>query len=75
MKLFEDRVVGRKTALAVAVRTEGVCHRFSLPLSSRRTKVSAQAADPKEGSGWEKRSQEGPGLPLTGSVTCVIHDA
>ena len=60
VKLFGDRVVGRKTALAVAVRTEGVCHHFSLPLSSRRMKVSAQVpSNPKEGSGWEKRSQEG----------------
>jgi len=58
VKLFGDRVVGRKTALAVAVKTEGICHCFSLPLSSRKMKVSAQAADPKEGSGWEKWSQE-----------------
>ena len=51
VKLFGDRVVARQTALAVAVRTEGICHFFSLPLSSRRMKVSAQAADPKEGRG------------------------
>ena len=36
VKLFGDRVVARKTALAVAVRTEGVRHHFSLPISSRR---------------------------------------
>lgn len=68
-----DVIAGRQRWLWQSGQ-RGICRFFSLPLSSRRMKVSAQAADPKEEEDREIESRRRSGLSLTGSVTWVIHD-